>query len=310
MLRTIITFVSLAGAVGLGAGCGDSDDGSADGVTVVASTTEVADLARNVAGDRAEVVGLLAANSDPHDFEPQPSDVEAVADADLVLQSGGDVDLWLDEIVDSSGTGAPVVTLIDSLQTLPGEDEEIDPHWWQDPTKAVAAVETIFDRLVEVDPEGRETYARNTADYVTRLRDLDQQIADCMQSIPEDERKLVTTHDALGYYAMRYEIEVIGAVTGALTTQAQPSAGEVDELVQQIQAEGVSAIFPEAGVDAQLEDAIADETGAVVGAELWADTLGPEGSGGETYLEAMAANTEAVADGFTGRPGTCEISVE
>ena len=128
-----------------------------------------------------------------------------------------------------------------------------------------------------------------------------------MQSIPEEQRKLVTTHDALGYYADRYEIEVVGAAIPALTTQAQPSAGEVDELVAQIEEEGVNAIFPEAGVNAELEDAIADETGAVVGEELWADTLGPEGSSGETYLEAMAANTEALADGFTGGPGPATV---
>lgn len=297
------------GALGLLAGCGDEDGGSPSGVTVVASTTELTDFARNIVGNRAEVVGLLAANSDPHDYEPKPSDAEALTAADLVLQSGGDIDLWLDEIVESSGSDATVLTLIDSIEMPPGEEEEVDPHWWQDPTNSITAAEAIFEQLAEIDPDGRETYARNLADYVARLRDLDQRIADCMSAIPEQQRKLVTTHDALGHYAGRYDIEVIGAVTGALTTQAQPSAGETAELVQQIETEGVNAIFPEAGVNVELEDAIAEETGATVGGELWADTLGPEGSSGETYVDAIASNTETLAAGFSGDDKFCNISV-
>ena len=301
---------------------GDGGGGSAD-PTVVASTTEVADLARNVAGDRAEVIGILAPNSDPHDYEPRPSDAESIAEADLVVQSGGDLDLWLDDVVESSGTDAPVTTLIDSVQTIEGAphehedehsgaeedaEEETDPHWWEDPRNAILAVEAIRDGLIEVDPDGRRDYEANADDYIARLEDLDAQVADCMNAVPAEHRKLVTSHDALGYFAERYDIEVVGAAIPALTTQAQPSAGETAELVDLIRSEGVNAVFPEAGVNTDLEQAIADETGAEIGGELWADTLGPEGSGAETYLEAMAANAATLAEGFSGRERGCAFA--
>jgi ABC-type Zn uptake system ZnuABC Zn-binding protein ZnuA len=291
--------------------CGDDDsagESSAGGPVVVASTTQVADLARNVAGDRAEVVGILAPNSDPHDYEPRPTDAEAVAEAGLVLQSGGDLDLWLDELVEASGSEAPIVTLIDSVQTIEGEHAEgVDPHWWQSPVNAIAAVGEIRDRLIAVDPEGRDEYEANADAYAAELERLDRAIAECMDRVPAEQRRLVTSHDALGYFADRYGIEVVGSTIPALTTQAQPSAGETADLVELIEDEGVAAVFPEVGLSTALEQAVADETGATVGAELYADTLGPEGSAAATYIGAMEVNAVALTDGFSGGALECEI---
>ena len=172
------------------------------GPTVVASTTEVADLARNVAGERATVDGILPANSDPHDYEPKPSDAEALVDADLVLESGGDVDLWMGDLIESSGTDAPVVSLIDSVQTIAGHEggpDETDPHWWEDPRNAVRRRERDRDELVAVDAGGRATYTENARRYTARIEQLDERIAACIDRVPPAERKLVTSHDALGY---------------------------------------------------------------------------------------------------------------
>src|SRR5215216_1765891 len=129
------------------AGCGDDDASSAAGggdLTVVATTTQAADLARAVAGDRAKVVGLLQPNADPHDYEVRPGDVKSLADADVVIRSGGDLDDWLDSAIESSGTDASETVLIDHVDRIQGEDE-VDPHWWQDPRNAVKAVTTIQD---------------------------------------------------------------------------------------------------------------------------------------------------------------------
>lgn len=308
------TILSISGAtfllVGLlAAGCGD--DSSSDGdVQVTVSTTQAADLARNVAGDRAEITGILSTNSDPHDYEPQPSDAESLLDADLIIESGGDVDPWMGELVESSGSDAPELTLIDHVDTREGEgdsEEGVDPHWWQDPTNAILAVEAIRDELIEADPDGAETYEANADAYIDRLTALDEGIAKCMDEVPVDQRKLVTSHDALGYYADRYDIEIIGAVIPALTTQAQASAGETAELVELIRETGVSTIFPEAGVSQQLEDAIASEADAEVGPELWADTLGPEGSDGATYIESLESNTTNLVEGFTAGAESCSF---
>ncbi|HEV2819340.1 MAG TPA: metal ABC transporter substrate-binding protein [Solirubrobacteraceae bacterium] len=288
------------------AACGaDGPSGSAaqeGGVRVVATTTHVADLARAVGGDRARVDSLLTPGSDPHDYEPRPSDARALADADLVLRSGGDIDEWLTGLVESVGTGASTLSLMESVRTIDGDDEDtgLDPHWWQDPTNAIAAVAQIRDVLVVADPEGRETYQANAEAYLSELRALDEAISGCMRSIPAADRKLVTTHDALGYFADRYEIEVVGLVVPALTTRAQASAGEVAQLTQAIEDEGVETVFPESQLPAGLEQAIAKEAGAQVGPGLWTDSLGPPGSGAATYIEAMRFNAQAIADGFGG----------
>jgi zinc/manganese transport system substrate-binding protein/manganese/iron transport system substrate-binding protein len=128
-----------------------------------------------------------------------------------------------------------------------------------------------------------------------------------MNNVPARERKLVTTHDALGYYADRYGIEVIGTVIPSLSTRGQPSAGEVAALARTIRDQDVKAIFAESSVNAKVEQAIARETGAVVGRPLWADTLGPPGSSGATYVDSIAANTRALVEGFTGGRATCDV---
>ncbi len=346
-MRTTINYftalpILVLSALGVAA-CGSSSDPEAGanaggGVSVVVSTTQATDLVRNVAGERASVTGVLATNSDPHDYEPKPSDAEALTEADLIVGSGGDLDIWLEDLVDASGSDAEEILLIDSVETIEGEpgekhseeeqehsDEEehghsegegeeasvegLDPHWWQDPRNAILAVATIAEALSEVDPEGADEYAANADAYIGQLERLDEGISTCIDSVPPKERKLVTSHDALGYFADRYEIEVVGAAVPALSTQAQASAGETAELVELIRSEGARAVFPEAGVSAGLEQAIADDAGAQIGGELWADTLGPEGSSGETYLDAMAANASSMVEGFTGGAQSCQIPV-
>ena len=220
------------------------------------------------------------------------------------MKSGGDIDEWLDDLIENAGGDATEVPLLGSVQTIEAGDEG-DPHWWQDPRNAILAVEAIRDALADADPDGRRVYERNASAYIEELRTLDAEIERCMRRVPPDKRKLVTTHDALGYFAERYGIEVIGAVIPSLSTQAQPSAKDVDALVEQIEDEGVEAIFPEAAVSQRLERSISRESGADVGGELWTDSLGDEGSGAETYVDAMRANAKALAEGMSGGRVTC-----
>jgi ABC-type Zn uptake system ZnuABC Zn-binding protein ZnuA len=283
------------------AGCGD-DGGTGDeaAVRVVATTTQAGDLVRNVGGDRAAVRVMLPAKADPHEFEPRPSDARAVADADVVVRSGGDLDEWLDSVVDNAGGGADVVTLIDSVRRL-GDD----PHWWQDPRNAELAVASIRDALIDADPEGRAGYERRARLYKERLRSLDGRIAACMRGVPAERRKLVTTHDSLGYFARRYDVEIVGELIPSLSSQAQPSARDLERLVDRIRAEGVEAIFPETALNPKLERAVARDAGVEVDERLWTDSLGPRGSGAATYLDAMAFNARAMAAAMTGEPGAC-----
>jgi len=301
LLRLAVALVLVVTAVVVG--CGEDDRGGApDRVRVVATTTQAADLARNVGGEDVEVVGLLAPNSDPHEYEVRPRDLELLTGAHLVVRSGGDVDDWLGEAIEGAGSDAPVLTLIDHVRAVEG-----DPHWWQDPGNALRAVAAIERTLTAADPAGAATYAANAARYEARLRRLDGAVAACTGKVAPARRKLVTTHDALGYYARRYGIEVIGAVIPSRSTSGQPSAGDIAELVRTIRDVGVKAIFAESSVGAKVEQAIARETGATVGRALWADTLGPPGSGGETYLKSIAANTRALVEGFSGGKLACRL---
>jgi ABC-type Zn uptake system ZnuABC Zn-binding protein ZnuA len=301
-----LALVLLAAGLAACASSGDATDGAPGAPTVVATTTQVADLVRAVAGDRAGVRQMLSASADPHAYEPRPSDVRAVAGAEVVVRSGGDLDDWLGGVLRNAGSDARTVVLLDAMRVR-RSDAKVDPHWWQDPRNAVVAVGRIRDALVAADSGGRATYDANAAAYVARLRRLDRAIAECMGRIPRSRRRLVTDHDTFGYYAGRYGIEVVGTVIPALSTQAQASAGEVARLARTIRTAGVRTIFPESSVNARLARAIARDAGARVGPPLYADSLGPPGSEGATYLGSLRANTRALAAGFTGGAARCEL---
>ncbi len=292
-------------ALPLLAGCRSSDD--AGSTEIVATTTQVADIASNVAGDHVEVHGILTPNADPHDYEPRPSDAAAIANAEVVITSGGEVDEWVDELIESAGTDTQVVSLMESASVVREEAGEVDPHWWQDPRNAVAATVAIRSALSAADPGGAAFYEKSAVTYARSIERTDKAISDCMDSLPREQRKLITSHDSLGYFADRYGIEVVGAAVPALSTQAQPSSGETADLVDLIKTERVRAVFPEAGLSGDLEKAIAGEAKVEVGGELYADSLGAEGSTGETYLGALTANAGALVAGLTGGSRLCTL---
>jgi zinc/manganese transport system substrate-binding protein len=276
--------------------CGDG--GASGGApTVVATTTQGADLAHQVAGGRAHVSSLLKPNSDPHTYEPRAGDVKALARADLVVRSGGEIDDWLEEAQAGAGSDAPVVTL--------GEHTSKEPHWWQDPRAALRAVPLLRDALIRADPAGKAQYTANADRYLGELRRLDRTIARCIATIPAAKRKLVTTHDALGAYAHRYGLAVIATVIPSRSTRGQASAGETAALVRTIRREHVPAVFAESSVRSDVERAIAREAGARVAPALWADSLGPKGSSGETYIGSMEANTHTIAAALGGDLERC-----
>jgi ABC-type Zn uptake system ZnuABC Zn-binding protein ZnuA len=302
------------------AGCGAGDgDAASDGVAVVATTTVVGDLARAVGGDAASVRQLLAPNSDPHDYEPRPADVLAVARAQLVLASGQGLDGWIEEVAAQAGGDARLVAVGDGLGPAPdgdghdhgghdhGHDHEGDPHWWHDPTNAIAAVRRIEAALRAADPDRAEAYARNAAAYVRRLEALDAGIRRCIRRIPPAQRKLVTDHDTVGAFARRYGLELIGAVIPSQTTQAQASAGDVAELARVVRRERVRAVFPEAGANRKLTEALARETGATADYELYGDGLGPADGPAGTYLGMAAHNADAIVRGLTGGARGCAL---
>jgi zinc/manganese transport system substrate-binding protein len=338
-VRLSASFAAVAIAAAVLAGCGGSASSSDDQVDVVATTTQVADFVRAVGGDVVAVDQVLQPNTDPHEYEPRPSDVADAAGAELAFASGEDLDSWIEEIVSDGGGDAEIVDLGAAVpEQLPGggeehehgeegqaeeehghseeghaedahhHDSELDPHWWHDPRNAEAAVREIQRRLSAADPGNKALYRRNAEEYLRRLGRLDAGIARCFDRIPPAQRKLVTDHDAFNHFAHRYGIDVVGAVIPSPTTQAQPSAKDVSELIDLIEREGVRAVFPESSLSANVADAVARQTGATSEYELYGDTLGPEGSAGATYIGMEAANADAMVRGFSGGRLGCRLS--
>lgn len=332
--RLSLAVVLLSVAALAVAGCGGSgSDGGGDSqqVDVVVTTTQIGDWVREVGGDAVDVHQILQPNTDPHDYEPRPSDVQAAAEAQIVFANGDELDAWIEEIVSDSGSDAEVVDLGTVVPVqLAGEgeeehgeeehaegeeehaeeehhhDSEYDPHWWHDPRSAEAAVREIERALIAADPGAKAELEANADAYLTELQAMDAKIAACIDSVPAAERKLVTDHDAFGYFANRYGIEVVGAVIPSQTTQAQPSAKDLSELADTIEAEDVKAVFPESSLSPSVAEAIADQTGASAEYTLYGDTLGPADSSGGTYIGMEEANADAVVRGFTGGERGCE----
>ena len=324
-LKLTIAVVAAIVASGLLTACGggsEGDGGRNGSPVVVATTTQVADLVRNVGGSQLRLTQVMQPGSDPHGFEPRPSDVAETAGAVLVFASGQDLDPWAERLVADSGSDAELVDLssglplltpdTDAHETGHGGDEhdhgsELDPHWWHDPRNAIAAVEVIADHLADVDPDGARLYRRNAEDFIRRIERLDGQIEACLSRIPAGQRKLVTEHKAFGYLTARYDLELIGTVLPALTSQAQPSARDLSELAELIEDEDVPAIFPESSLSPKLAESIASQTGATAEHVLFGDSLGPADSDGATYIQMMAANARAIADGLSGGEVECEF---
>ena len=311
-VRRRALLAAAGGAVLLSSGCGAAGFGhSSGGVVVVATTTQIGDWARHVGGTDVSVHQILQPNTDPHEYEPRPKDVEATAAAKLVLENGDGLDDWMGKVVAQAG-GHPRVVVVGARVPvkLPGEasgpeKSRYDPHWWHDPRNAEAAVSAIRAALQRADPAHRKDYHRRAAAYLAKLRALDRGITRCVGRVPKSERKLVTDHDAFGYFAARYGILVVGAVIPSQTTQAQPSAGATARLIALIRREHVKAVFPESSLNRRLAQTIARESGARSNYTLYGDTLGPAGSSGATYPEMERANADAMVRGFTGGADRC-----
>jgi ABC-type Zn uptake system ZnuABC Zn-binding protein ZnuA/ABC-type Mn2+/Zn2+ transport system permease subunit len=292
-------------AAGLGA-CGSASSGSGGKLVVVATTTQLGDFARNIGADHVAVTQLLAANSDPHAYEPRPDDVRRTAAAKVVFVSGDGLDDWAKNVVKQSGSSATIVDVGAHVGQRPGSGKEkIDPHWWHDPSNAIKAVRVMADALAKADPAHAADYHRRAAAYTRKIAALDASLRKCLGAIPPAERKLVTDHDAFRYFAAHFGITVVGAVIPAVTTQAQPSAGGLADLARVIKRGHVRAVFSEQSVPRRLAEAVAAQTGARADLVLYGDTLGPKGSPGATYLGMERANADAIARGLTGDRVRC-----
>jgi zinc/manganese transport system substrate-binding protein len=266
-------------------------------VVVVTTTTQLTDFVTEIGGDNVEVIGLVKANTDPHDFEATPADLDSIASAAVIVKNGVGLEKWFDATVKSAEPKGTVVDASVGVKLREGdeEDPEGDPHIWQNPQNAKIMVKNIADGLTAADPANAATYAKNLASYSAKIDQLDVDIAKKIDGLKN--KKLVTNHDAFGYYIDRFKLEFVGSIIPSFDTATELSATELQALVSKIKAEGVKAIFSESSLPPKTAQAIGEEAGVkVVEGEdaLYGDTLGAPGSPGATYIEMMRHNTDTI----------------
>ena len=286
----------------LAAGCGgDRTAGSGGALEVVATTTQVADLAHVIGGDRVRVTSLIKPNVDAHDYEPSPADLDAIARADVVLQNGVGLEAWLDDTIRSSGFQGPVVDTSRGVPLRRAEGGELDPHIWQDPRNAQLMAANVERALAAAEPAAAPRFAANLAAYTRELKELDAEVARQIGSLAS--KRLVTDHDAFGYYLDRYGLELVGSVIPSADSSAELSGRDLRDLVARIRATRVKAVFTEASLPARAAETVAAEAGVkVVAGEgaLYGDSLGPPGSDADTYLKMIRHNTATIVGALGG----------
>ena len=303
MGRRRVALATVVAALLLVAGCAKPAGpwrGDADGPRVVATTTQVADMAAVVGADRIDLVRLLKPGIGAHDYEPSPADVEAVATAQLVVENGVGLESWLHDTIESSGYDGPVVDASQGVR-LREVGGEPDPHIWQDPRNAVVMAANIERGLARVDPGSAGFYQANLAAYLEALRALDAEVE--RQTAGLANRKVVTNHDAIGYYLDRYHLELVGSVIPSFDSSAELSGRDVRDLVAKVKATGVRAIFSETSLPPRAAETIGREAGVkvVTGEDaLYGDSLGPPGSDGDSYIRMIRHNTRTIVSNLSG----------
>jgi ABC-type Zn uptake system ZnuABC Zn-binding protein ZnuA len=301
MILIAVLGVVLAGACSSAAPAGSGDANPKGRILkVVATTTQVADFAANVGGDRVRVTSLFKPNVDAHDYEPSPADIDAIARADLVVENGAGLETWLHDTVASSGFGGPVVDTSQGVR-LRQVGREPDPHIWQNPRNGQTMAANIEHALAKAEPADAGVFQANLDAYTKQLHALDAEVQRQIDGLAN--KKLVTNHDAFGYYIDRYGLQFVGSIIPSFDTSAELSGRDSRDLVAKIKATKVKAVFSETSLPPKTAETIASEAGVkVVEGEdaLYGDSLGPAGSDGDTYLKMVRHNTRTIVSNLSG----------
>lgn len=281
---------------------------------VLAVETFLADIARNVAGERSKVSAMLPVGADPHGYDPTPSDIIKVANSNVLVVNGAGFEEFLERLLKNAGGVHRVIDASAGLKSrTPQKGEEVqreevgdqggehkhheweDPHFWMSPVNVIKYVENIKDGLTQADPPGAAVYSANADTYIAKLKDLDRWIEAQVKQIPPDRRLLVTNHESLGYFADRYGFKIIGTIVPSVSPEASPSAQQLAHLIDRIKASGVHAIFLETGTNQQLPKQVARDTGVKV-EELYDHSLSEPGGPAPDYIAMMKYDATTIVD--------------
>jgi len=281
-----------------------AQDAPAAKIKAVATFSILGDLVRNVGGDRVAVTTLVGPNGDAHVYSPTPGDAKELAAARIVFVNGLGLEGWMTRLVTASGTKAPMIVVSTGVtpRRMPDEDKPgrlvTDPHAWQSVADAKIYVANIRDGLAAADPAGKAVYDANAQAYLGTLDALEQEITTAIAAIPAARRKIITTHDAFGYFGAAYGMSFIAPE--GLSTEAEPSAKDVARIIRQVRKQKIPAVFLENVADPRLMAQIARETGAALGGKLYSDALSEPGGPAGTYLDMMRHNIREFAKALVG----------
>ncbi|MDJ1158351.1 metal ABC transporter substrate-binding protein [Chelatococcus sp. SYSU_G07232] len=283
---------------------------------VVATFSILGDLVKQVGGERIDLAVLVGPNGDAHVYSPSPTDAKKLAAAKVVFVNGLKFEGWIDRLVKASGTKAMVVAAAKSVKPIEAAEEEhvhdhgkgddkshdhdhggFDPHAWQDIANAKLYVAAIRDGLAAADPAGRQVYEANAKAYLDRLDALDAEVRAALAAIPEAQRKIITAHDAFGYFTRAYGVQFIAPQ--GVSTEAEASAKDVGRIIRQIKAQKIKAVFLENISDPRLVERIAKETGARMGGRLYSDALSEPAGPAGTYIDMMRHNIRTLTAALT-----------
>jgi zinc/manganese transport system substrate-binding protein len=262
-----------------------------DRLNVVVSFSILGDFVRNVGGERVSVTSLVGPDGDVHVYTPAPADAKKIADAKLLVINGFGLEGWLPRLLQASGSKASIVTATQGIAPLKlGSDA--DPHAWQSVANAKIYVANIRDALIAADPGDAGVLKTNAENYQTKLDALDREVRGAIAQIPPGRRKVISTHDAFGYFAAGYGIEFIAPL--GVSTEAEVSARDIAKIITQVKKSGIPAVFLENISDDRLMRRISAETGARVGGTLYSDALTDEKGVAPTYIDMVRHNIKAL----------------
>lgn len=276
---------------------------------VVATFSILGDFVKNVGGDRVSVALLVGPEGDAHVYQPSPADAKKLAGAKVIFVNGFKFEGWIDRLIRASGTKASIVVatkgitpreMADDDEAKKGQAHEhagVDPHAWQSIANARIYVANIRDALIAVDPGGREIYEKNIADYLAKLAAVETEVKEGIAKIPAGRRRIITSHDAFGYFGAAYGFEFIAPQ--GVSTETEASARDVAKIIRQIKSQKIPAVFLENVSDPRLMQRIAAETGAKIGGKIYSDALSAERGPASTYIDMMRHNIRQLSTALT-----------
>lgn len=277
---------------------------------IVATTTMIADMCQQLVGDSIDVISIMPVGGDPHLYDPVPTDATKIVEADLILKNGLSLEGWLDKLIDNSGTNAFVITVSEGVKAIVSEDHDnsFDPHIWMNAKYGIIMIQNILDALIMVDPSNKGYYLNRFEAYREQLLSIDVYIHDQISQIPEEQRFLITSHDAFRYYGNAYGLKV-QSILGT-STEAEARIEDVTSIINLIEEKGIKAVFVESTINPKLMKQLSNDRGVVIGGGLFADSLDDPDQVAGTYLGMLKYNTDVIVNGLLGKNEASAVDPE